>query len=55
MTTGINQSTDPISNDLNKDKTTRQEVGAVTPVNQVKEADESNSFLNLYKAFAKIK
>lgn len=55
MTTGINQSTDPISNDLNKDKTTGQEVGAVTPVNQVKEADEGSSFLNLYKAFAKIK
>ena len=55
MTTGMNQSMDPISNDLNKNKTSGQEVGAVTPVNQVKEADESTSFLNLYKAFAKIK
>ena len=55
MTTGMNQSMDPISNDLNKNKTSGQEVGAVTPVNQVKEADESSSFLNLYKAFAKIK
>ena len=55
MTTGMNQSMDPISNDLNRNKKSGQEVGAVTPVNQVKEADESSSFLNLYKAFAKIK